>query len=271
MQATPNRNFILHPAVRIIALIAAAVVTGFWLWNTPAGLFGKADAVGYAFCHRIDTHSFHAGTQQLPFCARDTGMYNGAALGLITILAVGRKRYSGLPTRTVLVAFGLFVAYIAVDGVNSLANDIPQLPAQYIPNNWLRLTSGTGMGLVMIGMIYPIFAGTFWSVPIDRPIFRLKELGVLLAIMTVFVVLIVSNQPLVLQAFGLLSAAGVLAILIMIYSVIFMTFSNTFNRGESWHDAILPLTVGYTLAISQVFVIDMLRFSLTGTWGGFVF
>lgn len=272
MQASaPARPFVHHPAIKVLVFIAALVVTIAWLRYTPSGIFGKADAIGYAFCHRIDTHSFSAADRQLPFCSRDTGMYNGAALAILFILAVGRKRYSGLPTRLVLVAFGLFVAYIAVDGFNSLANDLPQVSARYLPNNWLRLTSGLGMGFAMAGMIYPIFAGAFWTRPIERPIFDWVHLVILLIIGIVFTLLIASQQTQVLQFFGLLSALGVMSILTMIYAVLFMTFTNTFNRGQSWQDAIFPMTVGYTLALGQVFFIDFLRFSVTGTWGGFVF
>ena len=47
------------------------------------GLLGKLDAVGYAVCHRLDSHSLHVGSLQLPLCARCTGEFNAAAIGLI--------------------------------------------------------------------------------------------------------------------------------------------------------------------------------------------
>ena len=37
-----------------IIFIALGILLFAWLLNTPPGLLGKADAVGYAVCHRID-------------------------------------------------------------------------------------------------------------------------------------------------------------------------------------------------------------------------
>ena len=68
-----------------------------WLLTTPPGILGKADAVGYAVCHRIDLRSFHIQGRQMPLCARCTGMYLGAMLGLL-YLAVRYPRRSGMPS-----------------------------------------------------------------------------------------------------------------------------------------------------------------------------
>ena len=67
---------------RKILVITALVLLVTWFWYTPAGLLGKADAVGYAVCHRIDVRSFHLGDRQIPVCARCTGQYLGAMLSL---------------------------------------------------------------------------------------------------------------------------------------------------------------------------------------------
>ena len=68
-----------------LVVTAVFLLTLGWLLNTPAGLLGKADAVGYAVCHRIDLRSFNLGERQMPLCARCTGMYLGAVLGLYDI------------------------------------------------------------------------------------------------------------------------------------------------------------------------------------------
>jgi hypothetical protein len=66
-------------------LVVAALILVFigWLLETPSGLFGKLDAIGYAVCHRIPERSFHIGDYQLPLCARCSGMYLGAVTGLV--------------------------------------------------------------------------------------------------------------------------------------------------------------------------------------------
>ena len=56
--------------------IAAAFVPRAWLW--------PLDSVGYAVCHRIPERSFFFGYNQLPVCARDTGMFGAALMGILT-------------------------------------------------------------------------------------------------------------------------------------------------------------------------------------------
>jgi hypothetical protein len=42
----------------LIPLAAIAIVFA-WLSIAPPGILGKADALGYAVCHRLDERSFH--------------------------------------------------------------------------------------------------------------------------------------------------------------------------------------------------------------------
>src|SRR5512140_2838258 len=109
---------------KIIPWLVAASVLFVWLVYTPAGLLGKADAIGYAVCHRIDARSFHLGDRQLPLCARCSGMYLGAVLGLVYQSALGRRR-GGLPSWRVLAVLGLFVVAFGVDGINSYLHLFP--------------------------------------------------------------------------------------------------------------------------------------------------
>ena len=76
---------------RWLLLGFAFVLTVVWLFLTPEGLLGKADAVGYSVCHRISVRSFHIGERPLPLCARCSGMFLGALLGLVYQAAQGKK------------------------------------------------------------------------------------------------------------------------------------------------------------------------------------
>ena len=89
-----------------VYLLVGLLLVG-WVLNVPAGLLGKADAVGYAVCHRIDERSFHLGTRSLPLCARCSGQYLGAALGLVYQFVIGRRR-TGWPSWLAFGLFGLF-------------------------------------------------------------------------------------------------------------------------------------------------------------------
>ena len=73
----------LVPAGKGLVYAALGIVLVGWLLNTPAGILGKADAIGYAVCHRIGERSFHIGGRSLSLCARCTGMYLGAMVGMV--------------------------------------------------------------------------------------------------------------------------------------------------------------------------------------------
>jgi hypothetical protein len=41
------------------------------------------------------------------------------------------------------------------------------------------------------------------------------------------------------------------------------------NQFESWRQLAVPLLAGATLALAQISILDIIRFALTRTWGGF--
>ena len=69
---------------------AAILVFTVWFYITPPGLLGKADAIGYAICHRIGERSFQIGDRQLPLCARCTGEFYAAGISLLALFPAAR-------------------------------------------------------------------------------------------------------------------------------------------------------------------------------------
>jgi hypothetical protein len=101
-QEQPNTKFFRISGQSSI-IILGGIILILWLIATPPGLWGKADAVGYAVCHRIAIRSFHLESKQLPLCARCTGQYLGAIIGL-SYLGVFSKRRSGFPSKPVIAS-----------------------------------------------------------------------------------------------------------------------------------------------------------------------
>ncbi|MFC1936831.1 hypothetical protein ACFLYP_04105 [Chloroflexota bacterium] len=58
-----------QPRVRYLMFTAIGLMLVGWLLNTPTGLLGKADAIGYAVCHQIAHRSFHIGDRPISLCA----------------------------------------------------------------------------------------------------------------------------------------------------------------------------------------------------------
>jgi uncharacterized membrane protein len=257
---------------RYLGLLVGGVATLVfvtWLLNTPEGLLGKADAVGYAVCHRIDGRSFHIGDHQFPLCARCTGMYLGALLGMVVMTLMGRGKAGVLPPRRVLFTLFAFVGLMGIDGVNSYATLFPGVPNLYQPQNWLRLVTGTLNGLALAGLIYPIVNQTLWKHWEERPaLANGRELLVLLALAIVTIGMVLSGNVRLLYPLALLSALGVVAMLVALNTTIFLVVVRRENRAENWRGALMPLVAGFALAMTQIGLVDAARFAVFGTWGG---
>ena len=257
-----------RPLAWLVFLVATIVLFG-WLWNTPEGLLGKADAIGYAVCHRIDVRSFHLGDRPISLCARCTGMYLGALLGLVFqgITAPRRGKYP--PKRVIAILAGLFVVF-SMDGLNSFAHLIPGAPGIYEPNNTLRILTGTGFGIVMAAAIYPVFSQTVWTRWEERPALPgVRQFLVILLLGFGADLLVMTENPFVLYPLTLLSAAGVLVILSMVYAMLWLIVLKAENRYDHAWQLITPLVGGFAMGLLQIALLDLGRYVLTGTWEGF--
>jgi len=254
----------------------AVIVFAVWFYIAPPGLLGKADAIGYAICHRIDERSFHIGDRQLPLCARCTGEFYSAA---ITLLFFGffSKKQSGMPGWKLGAPLIVFFLAFGIDGSNSylyllkqtVGGTLNNIPNLYTPSNTLRLFTGSGMGIALASLLYPAFNQSAWKDSDLRPALDWKKLGMLVSIILIVNLAILTESPIVLYPIAILSVLGVLALLIIVFSmawILMMRQENEFNLlKQMW----MPFLAGTTLAFLMITAIDLLRFKLTGTWGGF--
>jgi len=251
-----------------ILILAAAALFGTWLILTPDGLMGKADAIGYSVCHRIDTHSFFIGSRQLPLCARCSGMYLGMLASLIYLLRVGRR--TGFPVLKISLPLSLLFLTFGIDGLNSFAGFIPSAPTLYAPTNFLRLVTGAGLGMLVPMFLLPVFHQTLWDTTIDHPVLeKWRQVLPLIAIVFLAALGVFSEIPALLYPLALLSALTVPLILGVCYSLIWIIIFRKENTYASLKQAWMPLLAGLFTALLQIGVIDLLRYQFTGTWAGF--
>jgi len=103
--------------------------------------------LGDAQCHQIVNRSFFLNGNQMPFCARDVGLFAGFPIGLAVL------SFRRLIVNPVLVLIGLVP--IGIDGGL-------QLVTSYESNNALRLVTG-------------IIAGITFSILIAQFVFAVQE------------------------------------------------------------------------------------------------
>jgi uncharacterized membrane protein len=253
-----------------LGLAVALLVLG-WLFNTPPGILGKADAVGYAVCHRIDLRSFQLGDRQLPLCARCTGMYLGAAVGLVYQAIFGGRRI-GFPPRSVVIFLLLFVGAFSLDGVNSFLALLIGRGLLYPPDNIFRVFSGTGMGLVIVSALFPAFNQTMWRNWQDAPVFSgLKSFLLMVVLAAGVALLALTHNSYILYILALVSASSVVVVLTMLYSMVTVMVLRMENRFERFSELGFALVAGFGIGLLQIALIDLVRFAFTGTWDGFHF
>lgn len=260
----------------MVPLAALAILAAF-LSIAPPGILAKVDAIGYAVCHQLDERSFHVDGHRLPLCARCSGMYLGAVLGVV-YLTLTQPRSAGMPPKWVIALLALFGLAFVVDGGNSYLYLMKQtsggrldfIPNLYTPNNTLRIFTGTGVGLGLAVAVFLSFNQTIWNDWKDRPILgNWKDVGILTALAIGMVLLVLTEWDVVLYPAIFISAGGVLLLLTMVYSMLWAMLMRQDNAYPTLRAAWLPVLAGLTIALLQITLIDLFRLWLTGTWGGF--
>ncbi|NKQ35464.1 MAG: DUF2085 domain-containing protein [Chloroflexi bacterium] len=259
----------------LLIAVGALLLMGFYAVTDGSHLANNAtlsgaDWVGAGICHRLPSHSFTIYGRPLPLCARCTGIYLGIVLSFLVLGLAGRWRRVNMPPTLILLALIGFVGLMGVDGVNSYMHFFPDLPHVYEPRNWLRLVTGMGAGLTMGVLVFPALAQTLWRQQDFRPVLTSgRELAGLVLVAITAVLLILSNQPTLLYVLALVSAAGVLLILMAINAVILLILLRRDGRAARWRDTVIPLTIALFLAVAQITAVAWLRLTILGTISGF--
>jgi uncharacterized membrane protein len=257
------------PAGKVLILLLCLAVIAAWWFETPTGLLSKADAVGYAVCHRIPARSFSVDGRPLPLCARCSGMYLGAVAGIF-FLFIRYPRRGGLPGWKASIPFLLLGLAFAGDGFNSYLHLFPGIAGMYQPNNTLRLITGAGMGITISAYLVPAFNQTAWREFDPRQVLTgWRDYAGLMAAGFITASLIFITWSPLRYALAWVSVSGVILILTLVYSVIYMMVFHRDNQAAGWKDLWLALVVGLLTTVAQIGLVDLARFTLTGTWGGF--
>ncbi|MFP4345652.1 MAG: DUF2085 domain-containing protein [Anaerolineales bacterium] len=259
-------------------LVLAFVALVFFVFFTPPSLLRKADYIGAAVCHRLPEHSFFVDEHQLPVCQRCTGTFAGALTGiLVHWLILRRRRAQRFPRPWVWALVGLSFLVWALDGVNStLATTTGPvslgeltLAALYEPRPWLRLLTGTLMGMSMSIVLVPAFNQTVWRDGVSEPTLRSwGDLSPLLAVELAQAAIIFLQPDWLLYPIALYSALGVVAMFVLLGAMMWTMALNREQAYGSWQELWLPLVWGLVFAALVIGTMDGMRLLLTGTLDG---
>ena len=105
------------------------------------------------------------------------------------------------------------------------------------------------MGIAMASILYPMYNQTIWRVPEDKPALEWPQFGLLVGIVLLFDFGALSNFDAVLYFIAILSTLGVLALLTMVFSIVWvmiMKQDNAFDHlRQLWLPAVGRLDFGF--------------------------
>jgi uncharacterized membrane protein len=102
---------------------------------------------GSVICHQREERSFHLFAEQLPVCARCTGLYAGAAIAAVAYAGAGWSRPASHPDRGRVRALLLLAA---LPMVLSLAYE---WSTGVVPSNLIRAATGLLLGAVVARVV----------------------------------------------------------------------------------------------------------------------
>jgi uncharacterized membrane protein len=244
---------------RLVAVLAIAAILALFL-TPPHGLLDKADRVAFAVCHRIPARTFTAAGRSLPLCARCSGTYLGALAGLIVLSLRGRGKAARLPSPKHLIVFGFFLAAWAVDGLNSFLTFFPNAPHLYVPNNGMRLATGTLEGLAIAAVMLPAFNRSLWARPEPiRSIDGWQDLAWMLAGGALIACLVGSELSFLLYPLAILSGLAVVILLAAVNSMFVLFVLRRDGQATGWAEAAPSLLLGLALAIGELVIVGLAR------------
>jgi hypothetical protein len=129
------------------------------------------------------------------------------------------------------------------------------------------------MGLVISAAIVPAFNQTIWTGDDPRAILdRWGKAAALLGLGAIAdgLVLLAFNYAVdwLLIPLALVSAIGVLVLLTAVYTMVWVMLLRKENALNSLRPLIPILVAGFATGMLQIALLDIVRFWLTGTWGG---
>lgn len=232
-----------------------------------ASLLDRLRWLDSGICAQMPSHSFFPGGQELPLCSRNTGIYLGFIVTLLTLVATGRGRVQKLPRWPIIVVLLCGVMAMAFDGFNSLNLDLG-LPHLYQPHNLLRLATGLATGLALATLSLPIVNYLFWRESNEqRTVSSWMSLLLLLPGLVLAFFAVASQSWLILYPVALLSTAGVLTVVSGINLLMLVAISKRDQTFERYR-ALLPFfSLALLLAIGEMLALAQLKFMVLHALG----
>lgn len=264
----PQPAMPMEPAwLRFVPLLALAALTVLAML-LPKEVLRLFNVVGYAVCHRIPSRSFFIAGTQLPMCARDTGMFSAALLGLVMFAATLRRRAALFPRRPMLFAFVLAFVLWAFDGFNSYFLLVTGRTLFYLPQNGLRLVTGALMGASLSAFVAALFNQAVWRDAANTAtVASWRDVGKLAGVAAAVIAVVLWQPDFLYGPIALASGLGAVILLTIINGLLVLIVLRQHGQMQHWRQMGMPLLAGSVMTLIEVIAIDWLRATFTAQMG----
>lgn len=255
------------PWLLLTLAILYLVVLAMLVFLPGASLVDRLRWLDSGICAQLPTHSFYPGGIQLPLCARNTGIYLGFTVTLLTLFTLGRGRTQKLPRWPLIVVLALGAVAMAVDGFNSLFLDLG-ITHLYQPHNLLRLGTGLATGLAVASLSLPVLNQLIWrDYDEKRSIASWGMLALLLPGLILSFFAVASQNMFVLYPIALLSTMGLLIVVSSINLILIVAIQRRDETFTRYRDLFPFFSLALLFACGELLLLAQLKLSLLQALG----
>ncbi len=248
----------LFPALALAVLVAFVAV--------PEPFPRKLLLAMGGVCALRPSHSYFAGSVQLPMESRMTGIYGGFMLTLITLLVLRRIGMRRLGSRLVIGILALFFVSMAFDGVNSTLADIGR-SHPYESTNVTRLLTGLLSGIAIapfLVWLIGVMAAPPTEARTDAVVRAPWELVLPLAVSAGFAALVMSEQAVLYYPIALISIGGVVGVLTIVTLLVVLAVSGLGGRVARLRQIMAPFSLALLITFAVLAGSAAARWTITG-------
>jgi membrane-associated HD superfamily phosphohydrolase len=131
------------------------------------------------------------------------------------------------------------------------------------------MITGFMMGMVIGNLIMVLWHQTWWKEMSAKPALSgWGHLGIQILANAISGIIVWLRIPFLFYPVSILSTGTVFLLLGMIYCLIWIIIFKKENSFEHYKDGLSFVLAGLATAVVQIGLLDLLRYSLTGTWQG---
>jgi hypothetical protein len=187
-------------------------------------------------------------------------MFLGALTGLAVLAAVAAPRAAWYPGKPYIAFFALCFLAWGFDGFNSYLLLLRGEVFLYAPQNWLRLLTGTLMGITLAAFALPLFNSGLWRDAPERPsVERPSQLLALLLVAASVFGIVLAAPDWLYRPLMVLSSAGIAGLLGLANAIIVAIVLRRHGTVTSLKTAVAFGAAGVLLAVAELYILVTLR------------